>query len=93
MELAMHPSQPKIAPAKLPRSPGMRLVRIIVVETLAVAIVGGLVWGVAWDLGFPTAGMVAAIAIWLTVSPIIEIATVMKYRHPGAAEMRGDSSR
>jgi hypothetical protein len=58
----------------------MRLIRVIVMETILVAMVGGIVWGILWEVGFPTAGMIAAIVIWLAVSPIIEIATVVNYR-------------
>ena len=61
-------------------SASLRLVRVIIIEALLVAIVGFLVWGVAWDLGYPIPGLVIAIIIWLTVSPVIEIATVMNYR-------------
>ena len=61
-------------------SSGYRLVRLIVLETVVVAIGGLLIWGVAWEIGFPTVGLVIAIVIWLTVSPIIEIATVLNYR-------------
>jgi len=41
------------------------------VETLAVAIMGGLVWGVAWDLGFPAPGCRGDRDL-VTVSPVIE---------------------
>jgi nitrate reductase NapE component len=68
------------SPRQRSNSAGFRLVRVVIFETLLVAIVGLLIWGVAWDLGFPTAGLVIAIAIWLTVSPVIEIATVLNYR-------------
>lgn len=67
-------------PSNTPPS-GHRLVHIIVFETIAVAILGGLVWGIAWEFGFPRIGLGIAIVIWLTVSPIIEIATVMNYRN------------
>ena len=59
---------------------GYRLVRIVVLETLLIAIVGFAIWGVAWDMGFPNAGLIIAIVVWLTVSPVIEIATVLNYR-------------
>jgi hypothetical protein len=62
------------------RPSGFRLVHIVVLETLLIAILGFAIWGVAWDLGFPKVGLIAAIVIWLTVSPVIEIATVMNYR-------------
>ena len=52
---------------------GLRVVRVIITETLLVAFVGLLVWGIAWDINFPKTGMVLAIIIWLTVSPVIEI--------------------
>ncbi|HZK82064.1 MAG TPA: hypothetical protein VFC46_13375 [Humisphaera sp.] len=73
------------------RSAGFRLVRVVIIETLLVAIVGLLIWGVAWDLNFPKAGLIIAIVIWLTVSPVIEIATVMNYRK--TAGMTGDRTR
>jgi len=88
----MHSSQSDTPSGTPVRAPGLRLVRIIVVETVAVAIIGGLVWGVAWDAGYPKAGLIAAIIIWLTVSPIIEIATVLKYRNPDATKSRDDAS-
>ena len=62
------------------QSPGMRLVRVIVVETIVVALIGFFVWGFAWELTYPRVGLVLAIVIWLTVSPVIEIAAVANYR-------------
>ena len=62
------------------RAAGYRLVRVVIIESLLIAIVGLLIWGIAWDLNFPKAGLIIAIVIWLTVSPVIEIATVMNYR-------------
>jgi hypothetical protein len=58
----------------------LRLRRVIVLETFLVALAGFMVWGIVWEIGFPTAGLVLAIILWLTISPAIEIATVMKYR-------------
>ncbi len=68
---------------------GMRLVWVIILETLIVAVAGLAVWGVAWDLGYPTAGLVVAIVIWVVVSPAIEIATVVSVRR-ASTEMPGD---
>jgi hypothetical protein len=59
---------------------GMRMIRIIIIETLAVAIVGFLVLGVAAEMGWYRVGFIAAIVIWVGVSPIIEIATVLRFR-------------
>jgi hypothetical protein len=69
---------------------GFRLVRVIITETLLVALAGLLVWGIAWDINFPKTGMVLAIIVWLTVSPVIEIATLAQYRRErkGHAEFR-----
>jgi hypothetical protein len=59
---------------------GFRLVRVIIAETIVVALAGLFVWGIAWDMNYPKTGMVLAIIIWLTVSPVIEIATLAQYR-------------
>jgi len=61
------------------RAAGLRLRRVIVLETLLIALAGLLVWGIAWDLGYPRQGLVVAIVIWIGVSPVIEIATVNRY--------------
>ena len=59
---------------------GYRLVRVIIFETVMVAIVGLLVLGLAAELGFYKLGMVLAIVIWVGISPAIEIATVNRAR-------------
>ncbi|MDB5298675.1 MAG: hypothetical protein JWO87_338 [Phycisphaerales bacterium] len=66
------------------RPSALRLVRVIVLETILVAIGGTLVWGLAWEAGFFWPGLIAAIVIWLTVSPVIEVATVLRYRREGS---------
>lgn len=66
------------------RLAGLRLVRVIIVETVLVAFAGLLVWGLAWESGYSRVGLIIAIIIWLTVSPVVEIATVLKYRGPHA---------
>jgi len=43
---------------KIDRRRGFRLVHIVLLETLLIAIVGFAIWGVAWDIGFPTVGLV-----------------------------------
>jgi membrane protein YdbS with pleckstrin-like domain len=70
-------------PSPPERSSALRLIRVIISETLLVAIVGTLVWGIAWEAGYFWPGLIAAIVIWLTVSPVIEVATVMRYRREG----------
>ncbi|MDB4872429.1 MAG: hypothetical protein JWL97_3433 [Gemmatimonadales bacterium] len=70
-------------PSPPERSSALRLIRVIISETILVAIVGTLVWGIAWEAGFFWPGLIAAIVIWLTVSPVIEVATVMRYRREG----------
>jgi membrane protein YdbS with pleckstrin-like domain len=75
---------PNLPAASTPeRSSALRLIRVIISETLLVAIVGTLVWGIAWEAGYFWPGLIAAIVIWLTVSPVIEVATVMRYRREG----------
>jgi hypothetical protein len=59
---------------------GLRMIRIIILETLAVAVIGFLVLGVAAEAGWYRAGFIAAIVIWVGVSPVIEIATVIRMR-------------
>jgi hypothetical protein len=61
---------------------GLRLIHVIVLETLAVLLLGLLVFGMLWDMGFFRAGLIAGIAIWVLVSPAIEIATVLRMRSP-----------
>ncbi|HWE04000.1 MAG TPA: hypothetical protein VG326_16465 [Tepidisphaeraceae bacterium] len=82
----MEPAKIDIAQRDKNRAAGFRLVRVVIIETLLVAIVGLLVWGVAWDMGFPRGGLIIAIVIWLTVSPVIEIATVINYRKATGTE-------
>ena len=53
---------------------------MIVLETLLTAMAGFMAWGVAWDVGHPRPGLVIAIIIWVGVSPVLEIATVTRYR-------------
>jgi hypothetical protein len=66
--------------------PGHRLISIILVESFLVMLAGLTVWGIAWELNYFRVGLVLAIVIWLTVSPAIEIATVMSYRREQAGE-------
>lgn len=56
------------------------MVRVILLETLLVALGGSAVWGLAWELGFPNVGLALAVVIWVIVSPAIEIATVLRFR-------------
>src|SRR2546430_2544852 len=72
-------TQPLAAEDGMPVS-GLRLIRVIVLETLAVALLGLFVFGILWDMGFFRAGLVAGAAIWVLVSPVIEIATVLRMR-------------
>ena len=61
-------------------SAGFRLVRIILLETIAVLLVGLAVFGVLWEMNLFYVGLIAAIVIWVCVSPAIEIATVLAAR-------------
>src|SRR5437588_3939460 len=72
-------TQPPASEDGMPVS-GLRLIRVIVLETLAVALLGLFVFGILWDMGFFRAGLVAGAAIWVLVSPVIEIATVLRMR-------------
>ena len=76
----MEPEKQGEPQQELARPPAFRLRRVIILESLTVAMVGLIVWGIAWDLNYPTVGLVIAIIIWVTVSPVIEIATVSSYR-------------
>jgi len=67
---------------------GFRLVRIILLETIAVLLVGLAVFGVLWEMNLFYVGLIAAIVIWVCVSPAIEIATVFAARK----EIREDQS-
>ena len=62
-------------------SAGFRLVRIILLETIAVLLVGLAVFGVLWEMNLFYVGLIAAIVIWVCISPAIEIATVLAARH------------
>lgn len=75
MPASRDPSEPRA-----PAAPGHRLVSIILMETFFVMLAGFTVWGIAWELNYFHVGLVLAIIIWLTVSPAIEIATVLSYR-------------
>ena len=70
-------------------SAGFRLVRIILLETIAVLLVGLAVFGVLWEMNLFYVGLIAAIVIWVCVSPAIEIATVLAARQ----EIREGQSR
>ena len=59
---------------------GFRLVRIILLETIAVLLVGLAVFGVLWEMNLFYVGLITAIVIWVCVSPAIEIATVLAAR-------------
>jgi hypothetical protein len=78
-----HPMPSESSPAEGRRA-ALRLIRVIVLETILVAIGGTLVWGLAWEAGFFWPGLIAAIVIWLTISPVIEVATVLRYRREGS---------
>ena len=55
---------------------GVRLLRVILLETVLVALLGLIILGVAWEAGFFKVGLIVAALIWFGVSPIIEIATL-----------------
>ena len=55
---------------------GYRLLRVILLETVLVMLVGLIILGVAWEAGFFKLGLIIAALIWVGVSPIIEIATL-----------------
>jgi len=71
---------------------GLRLIRVIVLETLAVLLLGLLIFGILWDMGFFHAGLIAGIAIWVLVSPAIEIATVLRLRSPSSSALNSTAS-
>lgn len=61
-------------------SAGFRLVRIILLETIGVLLLGLAVFGVLWEMNLFYVGLIAAIVIWVCISPAIEIATVFAAR-------------
>lgn len=82
------PSRPRLAD----RWPATaRVIRIIIVEALTVALVGFFVWGVAWEIGYPAYGLIAAVIIWLSVSPAIEIWTLLGLRQSSRSDSGDDA--
>ena len=73
-------------------SAGFRLVRIILLETIAVLLVGLAVFGVLWEMNLFYVGLIAAIVIWVCISPAIEIATVLAARQEIREGQSGTSS-
>ncbi|HEX5245458.1 MAG TPA: hypothetical protein VFW23_19520 [Tepidisphaeraceae bacterium] len=61
-------------------SAGFRLVRIILLETIGVLLLGLAVFGVLWEMNLFYVGLITAIVIWVCISPAIEIATVFAAR-------------
>lgn len=59
---------------------GYRLMRVILLETVLVSLLGLAVLGLAWEVGFFRIGLVVAAIIWIGISPVIEIATVRSAR-------------
>ena len=70
---------------------GFRFVRIILLETIAVLLVGLAVFGVLWEMNLFYVGLIAAIVIWVCVSPAIEIATVLAARQEIRESQSGTS--
>ena|SRR5258707_1117758 len=85
LRVIMRDVDPHAAPnsSRSDQPSALRLIHVIVLETILVAVGGALVWGVAWEAGFFWPGLIVAIVIWLTVSPVIEIATVLRFRREG----------
>ena len=52
----------------------------IVLESLLVLVVGLVVWGVLWDLGYGQTGLIVATILWAILLPALEIATIIGYR-------------
>jgi hypothetical protein len=59
-------------PAFNPR-PTVRTIQRILLETLFIGLVGVLLLGIVWELGFPRLGLLLAAAVWILGDPILEI--------------------
>jgi len=51
----------------------VRTIQRILFETLFIGLVGAVVLGVVWELGFPRLGLLLAAAVWILGDPILEI--------------------
>jgi uncharacterized membrane protein YcaP (DUF421 family) len=55
------------------------IARAMILEIVIVAVLGALVWGGVWELGYPSIGLASAAVIWLTLWPLMEIVTLRDY--------------
>ncbi len=51
----------------------VRTIQRIVVETLFIGLLGAVVLGFVWELGFPRLAWLLGAAIWILGDPILEI--------------------
>lgn len=56
-----------------PKSLLPRSIRRVLVEALAVAFLGALVYGTFWELQFPDAGLIVAGVLWIAGAPALEL--------------------
>jgi hypothetical protein len=56
--------------------PTVRTIQRILVETLFIGLVGTLLLGIVWELGYPRLGLLLAAAIWILGDPILEIGRI-----------------
>jgi hypothetical protein len=59
-------------PASDPRST-VRTIQRILLETLFIGLIGILLLGIVWELGFPRLGLLLAAVVWILGDPILEI--------------------
>ena len=51
----------------------VRTIQRILVETLFIGLVGAVLLGFVWELGYPRLGLLLAAAVWILGDPILEI--------------------
>jgi hypothetical protein len=54
------------------------LCRRLFYETLFIGLLGGMVMGLAWEMGFPHVGLIVAAIIWILGDPVLELG---RFRH------------
>ena len=59
-------------------SPVRRTIGRILLEAVAVALVGATVLGIVWEMNHFEAGLIAAIVIWVAGAPFLEILRVLQ---------------
>lgn len=54
-------------------TPRVRTIQRILLETLFIGLLGAVLLGFVWELGFPRLGWLLAAAVWILGDPILEI--------------------